>query len=408
MTGPLSDPATAVRAGRVLAIRRAPYLASALLRMVLVETDQVPTMGVDKRWRLYVNPEFAASRTVEELSYVWLHEVGHCLRAHPARWEALREPDHLHHMFNIAGDALINADLDDLVRDPPADRVVMQRLGIPGAHRGLSVEQLYRLLLDAERERDGDGTPDCGSGAAGGSRLWELPDHDEDGSVDEGSAELLRDFVADEIRARGAIGDVPSGLARWAEGRLSPVVDWHRELRAVLSKELSLRAGRRDYSYARPGRRRVPGVVLPAMVASAPPTVAAVIDTSGSMGADDLARALAETAALVNRVSRSRSPLRVITCDHAAHEAAVIRSIDRIELVGGGGTDMGAGIRAASDLTPRVDLVVVITDGLTGWPAGPPRPGVRVVAVLTRRESVDRVPGWIRTVDASTAHPSAA
>ncbi len=235
------------------------------------------------------------------------------------------------------------------------------------------------------------------------------PTADEDGSVDDGTAELIRDTVAQEIRSRpAAVGDVPGGLSRWAEARLQPVVDWHRELRTVLTKELSQQAGRRDYTYARPGRRRVPGVVLPAMVAPAPPSVAVVIDTSGSMGADDLARALSETGELVQRVSRGRRPLRVIACDHAAHEAAVVRSIDQVELVGGGGTDMRDGIRAAAELTPKVDLIVVITDGLTGWPAGPPRPGVRVVAVLTRPDAIDRVPGWIRTIDASSGSASAA
>jgi predicted metal-dependent peptidase len=144
------------------------------------------------------------------------------------------------------------------------------------------------------------------------------------------------------------------------------------------------------------------------MVAPAPPVAAVVIDTSGSMGADDLSRALAETGELVSRVSRSRNPLRVIACDRSAAEAAVVRSADQVELVGGGGTDMRVGIRAAAELTPRVDLVVVITDGFTGWPDGPPRPGVRVIAVLTRPDAIDRVPGWIRAVDASAPDGAAA
>src|SRR3954453_4264204 len=96
-----ADAALKIRAARVLAIRQAPYLASVLLRMVLVDSDQVPTLGVDRRWRIYVNPGFAAERTVEDLAYIWLHEAGHCLRAHPARWAALGQPDTLHGIFNI-------------------------------------------------------------------------------------------------------------------------------------------------------------------------------------------------------------------------------------------------------------------------------------------------------------------
>ncbi|WP_457190939.1 vWA domain-containing protein [Nocardioides sp. P5_E3] len=408
-----ADAALKIRAARVLAIRNAPYLASVLLRMVLVESDQVPTLGVDRRWRVYVNPGSAAERTVDDLAYIWLHEAGHCLRGHPVRWESLGQPDTLHGVFNIAGDALINADLDDITTSPPDDRVLLSKLGLPETHREMGVEELYRLLLEARHVSEGQATPDCGSGAAGGSRPWELPGADAqadgDGSVDDGTADLVRDIVAQEVRSRAvAVGDVPGGLSRWAEARLQPVVDWNRELRTVLSKELSQHAGRRDYTYARPGRRRVPGVVLPAVVAPAPPSVAVVIDTSGSMAQRDLARALSETRDLVQRVSRSRRPLRAIACDHTAHEAAVVRSVEQVELVGGGGTDMCEGIRAAASLTPNADLVVVITDGFTGWPAVPPRPDVRVVAVLTRPTAIDRVPGWIRAIDASAGSASAA
>src|SRR4051794_16641265 len=147
MTAALAETSIAIRAGRILAIRQAPYLASALLRMVLVETAQVSTAGVDDRWRAYWNPAFAATMSAEELSYVWLHEVSHCLRSHPSRWQAVNDPERLCGVFNVAGDALINADLDDITTHRPTDRIQLDRLGVTGARRGLSVEELYSLLL---------------------------------------------------------------------------------------------------------------------------------------------------------------------------------------------------------------------------------------------------------------------
>ena len=43
-----------------------------------------------------------------------------------------------------------------------------------------------------------------------------------------------------------------------------------------------------------------------------------------------------------------------------------------VELLGGGGTDMGAGLAKAAELRPRPDLIIVLTDGYTPWPSAPP------------------------------------
>jgi hypothetical protein len=62
---------------------------------------------------------------------------------------------------------------------------------------------------------------------------------------------------------------------------------------------------------------------------------------------------------------------------------------------------MVAGIEAAVALTPRPDLVVVITDGWTPWPTEPPAAGVSAVAVLTQADLPADVPSWIHTIDAA-------
>jgi hypothetical protein len=57
---------------------------------------------------------------------------------------------------------------------------------------------------------------------------------------------------------------------------------------------------------------------------------------------------------------------------------------------------MGAGIAAASVLRPRPAITVVLTDGFTPWPAGPPR-GMRVLIGLLGSRAPD-APGWARAV----------
>jgi len=250
------------------------------------------------------------------------------------------------------------------------------------------------------------GYDDCGSGAGGPRRAWEgdASGHDaageDDGSVDAGRAELLRQQTArnvlDHVRSRGS---VPGGWERWARATLAPVVDWRRELTSLTRRVTASVAGARDYSYARPSRRAsaTPAVVLPALRQPRPPRAALVVDTSGSVTEEMLARVHAETAAILRR-SRGTG-VQVIACDAAASRARLVRRVQDVVLVGGGGTDLRVGVTAAAALRPAVDLVIVATDGDTPWPDAPPRenPGATYVVLLLDGERAG-VPPWMRTI----------
>jgi predicted metal-dependent peptidase len=177
---------------------------------------------------------------------------------------------------------------------------------------------------------------------------------------------------------------------------LSPKVDWRRQLGAELRRAVSEVAGAVDYSYRKPSRRSaVAGdVVLPALRRPVP-EVAVVCDTSGSMTEDLLAMVLAEVEGLLRALGLARQ-VRVLACDTAVGPAQRVSSARQVSLVGGGGTDMGTGIAAASALRPRPAVCVVLTDGYTPWPAGAPK-GMRVVVGLLG-ERAPEPPGWARAV----------
>jgi len=88
--------------------------------------------------------------------------------------------------------------------------------------------------------------------------------------------------------------------------------------------------------------------------------------------------------------------LRVLACDTAVGPVRRVSSARQVELVGGGGTDMGAGIAAAGLLRPRPAITVVLTDGFTPWPGEPPR-GMRVVVGLLGDDAPE-APDWARAV----------
>jgi predicted metal-dependent peptidase len=113
------------------------------------------------------------------------------------------------------------------------------------------------------------------------------------------------------------------------------------------------------------------------------------------MTEDLLTEALAEVEGLMRALGMARQ-VRVLACDTAAGPAQRVNSARQVQLVGGGGTNMGTGIAAAAALRPRPAVTVVLTDGYTPWPAGAPK-GMRVVIGLLGPGAPD-APAWARSV----------
>ena len=406
MTGP-GHRIDGLAAARVWAASRFPYLASGVFGAQVIAEPGSGTVSVDESWRMHADPELAAGWTPAQLGSVLIHHVCHLLRTHGERAQAAGvRPDEAGSWVRAA-DAEINDDLVPAGLELPGEPVLPYRLG---AADGLLAEQYFDLIRQAtkarsggpggERDRSGsneldgaDGTwLDCGSGADGLPRPGQAP-----GDLAGWQAELLRRQVAQDVIAHGKQpGTVPAGLLRWAQEALRPKADWRAVLAAELRRAIAEVSGAVDYSYRRPSRRSaVTGqVVLPALRRPVP-DVAVVCDTSGSMTEDLLAMALAEVEGLLRALGLARQ-VRVLACDTAAGPAQRVSSARQVQLVGGGGTNMGTGILAAAALRPRPAVTVVLTDGYTPWPAEPPK-GTRVVVGLIGERAPD-APPWARSV----------
>jgi predicted metal-dependent peptidase len=363
-----------------------------------VERPGLGTLAVDDRWRLYFDPEVAVAWQPEELSAVVYHEVCHLLRDHAGR--AAIAQDRLR--WNLACDAEINDDLKSEGAPLPGEAIFPATFGLPD---GLLAEEYYRRLLEREPGPcaavpcSAAANGRCGSGVTGLKEEWELSGEASaavHGAISAGEAALVRRQVAQAVteHAKGR-GTVPGHWERWAELTLEPVVDWRRELAGAVRNALAVVAGACDYSYRRPSRRQAGAgaIVLPALI-RAVPSVAVVVDTSGSMGPNDLECALAEVAGII-RAAGQREGIRVLSVDAAVHSSQRVVRAGQVRLAGGGGTDMGAGLAAVEKLNPRPQVAIVITDGFTPWPDQPPA-GIRTVVVLTGARGSS--PAWAKTV----------
>jgi predicted metal-dependent peptidase len=385
-------------AARLWAATRFPYLATGLFGAQVIAEAGSGTVSVDEGWRMRADPDLVAGWTPAQLGSVLVHHVCHLLRTHGERAQAAGVGREDAPAWVRAADAEINDDLVQAGLDLPGRPVLPRDLG---AADGLLAEQYFEAMRGA-RTTDrsaprGEGEAaaawlDCGSGADGVPRPGEGPP-----GLPAWQADLLRRQVAQDVIEHGKLpGTVPAGLLRWAEQVLSPKVNWRKLLAAELRRAVAEVSGAVDYSYRRPSRRSASSgdVVLPALRRPVP-EVAVVCDTSGSMTADLLAEALAEVEGLLRAVGLARQ-VRVLACDTAVGPAQRVRSARQVQLVGGGGTDMGAGIAAAAALRPRPAVTVVLTDGYTPWPALAPK-GMRVVAGLLGPRA-PAAPGWARAV----------
>jgi predicted metal-dependent peptidase len=272
------------------------------------------------------------------------------------------------------------------------------RLGLPDS---LTAEEYWDRLGGGEAppqpsaspSPDPDPQADCGSGCDGATRPWDAGTP----GVGQTGRRLVERDVARRIKEhQRRRGNVSAGWQRWADEILEPTVSWQRLLASAVRLGVADVAGRVDFSYRKPSRRSsvTPNVILPSLRQPLP-KVAMVLDTSGSMHDGMLSQSLAEVKGVLRGLGVGRRYLRIVCCDASAFEAQKILEARDVQLLGGGGTDMGVGLAKAAELRPRPDLIIVLTDGFTPWPTEPPR-GIKVIVGLMDPQG--SVPDWARAI----------
>jgi predicted metal-dependent peptidase len=348
------EPTTILAAAALQLAFDRPYLGTALYALQRVSRPGLGTMAVDRRWRLYFDPETIVAWGVAKTGGVVYHELCHLLREHADRAPIGGDP----FLWNVAGDAEINDDLESEEVKLPGHPAYPRTIGQPD---GRLAEEYYAAIAKTAdtRDRRASSRPlgDCqeGSGpfpgfslngaSAGRAVVVEDPElirpsllgygsgasGNEDVQGHETTAGLalppglaaaeaivLRRQVAVAIREHARTpGRVSGHWARWAEAKLEPRVDWRHELAAAVRSAIGSVAGASDYSYTRPSRRQpcFDRIVVPSLRQPVP-RVAVVVDTSGSVDDDLLAQGLAEVASILRSVGQ-RDGLWVLAVDAA-------------------------------------------------------------------------------------------
>lgn len=245
----------------------------------------------------------------------------------------------------------------------------------------------------------------CGSGAGQEPHPCEagIPGHlgksqAEQKRIQREVAEAVRKHVNQKGR-----GTVPGGLARWAEEVLGPPrIPWQQKLAKVCRAAVAFRPGAGDYRYDRPSRRQSAfgygsgSPVFPALRMPVP-HVGVLVDTSGSMGDEELKIGLEETKGILLAVG---ADIHFYACDAALHSAQRVRNINEVRklMKGGGGTDMRPAFDHIIRQPRKPEVLVVVTDGQIGDP-GPQLPGIKVIWLVVGHHRNPRPATWGEIID---------
>jgi predicted metal-dependent peptidase len=413
-----STPQQKLAAVKILAMDNRPYFSAAYHALVPVEVEDKffpqgqATMAVDKHWRLYWAPGIFDKWTIPEVAGVLYHELSHLLGEHFQRAEKYGE-EFNQTVWMVATDCAINStiqsEMDELAKSAatktieglPKEGCLPEKCN-PPLPKGQTAEFYYEeLLKQAEKSpkfkailEGMAANSDCGSGQHGQRCDHELAtgaNDDRHGGLSEADVTMVRLQVAHDIKEQAGkkAGSVPGGWERWADDIMQPQVDYMRWIRAAVSNAYQGVAGRIDYSWTRRHRQQdaygrfiMPGMYAPDV------NVGIVVDTSGSMSQDQISQCVAEIGKALSCLGNKE--VVVASCDSGVHSIQRITHKGQLALRGGGGTDMGVGIAKLEEVRPKINLMILLTDCETPWPAKPPKAKL----VLVKVEGSGAPPPW--------------
>lgn len=321
--------------------QQAPFYAHLLYSLKRVETDQIPTMGVDGV-HLFYNLKFVESLTIDEVVFVLAHEAHHCFCADMYE-VGTRDPE----LWNIAADIRINEELlGASVGVMPSIGVRDQAVYVEAGGRAHAIYDIIRKDPKYKNRKSAMDVLMPGVGA-------------QDPAQAQAAKNKLKRAVAAAAQAARDAGNLPGNIAREIDQLLNPPPRWQDVLRRFMTEK-----SEDDYGWAKfrsPLDRLVDPIYLPGRVGVGMGRVAVAIDTSGSIGAKELR----EFGAEVRSICEDTRPkgVEVIYFDSRVvrHDTFDDATEVMLEACGGGGTEYQPVWDAIAAL-PDVACAVMLTD----------------------------------------------
>lgn len=330
---------------------------------VVDEAITAYTDGINKKYgRTFLQ---TICPTQAEVNGLILHENLHIgLRHHLHGADMFREDGE---KANKAADYVVNDMITEISKKYP-ELVQLPKGGLydPQYHN-MSMREIYKLLKSKKGGGGGGGKPDKegekGSGSGGGE--YEFDKHDFGKPMTQEEAKEMDGKIDRAIR-EGALlaGRLGIDLPRSVTDLLNPVIDWKKELADFVTSSCK---GKDEYTWRKFNRRLISNdIYLPTVENETIGEVVVAIDTSGSIGQQQLNEFASELVSICDAVSPDA--VRVLWWDTKVHgEQLFTDNYDQIgsmlKPLGGGGTRVSSVAEYINKKKINAECVLVFTDG---------------------------------------------
>ena len=317
-----------------LLIKGGTFFSTVAFSLKTSFSEEIATAGTDGV-SLIFNPNFFLSLSKQERLFLYLHEISHVIFMH-----MLRGKDKDKRKYNMAADYVINIYLQDL------GYTLIDRVLVDPLYRGMSTEEVYKLLPDVPDDSD-----------------YECDITPMENATEAAREQAIAKIESILVKATTAakmdndVGNIPAEIERYVEELLNPKLSWQTLLQNYMNSY-----AKEDYSMQRANRRYLnQGIHLPSLFSESLEQVIIAIDTSGSVTPDDLASFISEITYLREAVAITE--LVIIDFDTRINNIFTIMPEDDLKEVtfkGGGGTSLTEVFAHATIQQPK--LLIVFSD----------------------------------------------
>jgi predicted metal-dependent peptidase len=408
-------------AARVHLISKMPFYGSLTMHLHFKENNKMPmpTIAVSPSGHVFYDTKFIDSLSLEETEGVICHEVMHVVLQHLERL-GTRNPTKFNVAIDHADNLIINKDFK-LPKGALMDN----------KYQNMSAEQIYDALPQPKEckedckncpinsgkaQASGYGETQCKGGHGFDKHITQdeidkAQGKDKDGNGGKGKLsqeeidamgipeEALnedtknkpnwRKILADAANYAKSIGKLPAGMERLVEDLVEPQLSWRELLAQFITRSMPF-----DYSYRRRSRRSISTDIYFPGVEKEEVKVTIVVDTSGSIGEEELRDFMSEVLGLLKQFERVE--IELFSCDAYLSKVTKVSTeydLAATRLQGGGGTDYGPIFRRIRDKNMDTKILVYFGDMYAQFPTQDEVPnGLTTIFVVSKGGDENAIP----------------